>query len=110
MAEKKLHVIPTAEEIQKFADTQEPTAEEIRKFTDTQDLDSLWIDTGLNDDITVTSFNHVPVDKPKAFFRTHPDRNYRKRTEVYTHKVEGVIGEQHYIVAPTMRGLIEGAR
>ena len=97
MAEKKLHVI-------------EPTPEEIQKVADAQDLNSLWVNTGLDDGITSTSFHSVPVDKPKTFFRTHTDPNYRRRTEIYTHKVEGVIGEQHYIVAPTMRGLIEGAR
>src|SRR3954470_14467829 len=97
MAGKKLHII-------------EPTAEEVRKVADAQDLDSLWIDTGLSDGITVTGSHAVTIDKPKTFYRTHPDINYRRRTWVYTHKVEGVIGEQHYIVAKPMRGLIENAR
>jgi hypothetical protein len=32
------------------------------------------------------------------------------RTEIYTHKPEGVIDPQHYIIAPEMRGRIEEAR
>ena len=28
---------------------------------------------------------------------------------MYTHKIEGVIGETHYILAPTMRGMIPEA-
>src|SRR5262249_28181574 len=32
------------------------------------------------------------------------------RAEIYTHKPEGVIDEQHYILAPEMKGRIEEAR
>lgn len=78
--------------------------------TDAQDFDELWVDPGLGDGIATTNFHSVPVDKPKTFFRTHPDPAYRRRTEIYTHKVEGVIGEQHFIIAPSMRGLIDEAR
>ena len=71
---------------------------------DAKDFESLWIDPQLGDGITTETFHTVTVDKPKSFFRTHPDPAYRRRTELYTHKVEGVIGEQHFIVAPSMRG------
>ena len=86
------------------------TPSEFAAPEDAKDLDSLWVDPGLGDGITTANFHTVPVDKPKTFFRTHPDSTFRRRTAVYTHKVEGVIGEQHYIVAPAMRGLIEKAR
>jgi hypothetical protein len=77
---------------------------------DATDFESLWIDPKLGDGIVTTFHNNVPVDKPKTFFRTHSDPAYRRRTEVYTHKIEGVVGEQHFIIAPSMRGLIEEAR
>ncbi len=77
---------------------------------DTKDLNSLWLDPGLGDGIVNVSFHSVPVDKPKDFFRTHPDAAYRRRTEIYTHKPEGVIDVQHFIVAPAMRGRVDGAR
>jgi hypothetical protein len=77
---------------------------------DATDFESLWIDPKLGDGIVTTFHNNVPVDKPKTFFRTHSDPAYRRRTEVYTRKIEGVVGEQHFIIAPSMRGLIEEAR
>jgi hypothetical protein len=81
-----------------------------KAIPDAQDFDSLWIDHGLGDGITTTSYHTVPVGKPKDFFRTHPNQDYRRRTEIYTHKPEGAIDEQHYIIAPAMRGKIEEAR
>lgn len=77
---------------------------------DAQDFNSLWVDPGLGDGITDVRHHAVPVGKPKDFFRTHPDAAYRHRTEIYTHKPEGAIDEQHYIIAPAMKGLIEEAR
>jgi hypothetical protein len=77
---------------------------------DAQDFESLWVDPGLNDGIVTATFHSVPADKPKTFFRTHPNPTYRRRTEIYTHKIEGVVGEQHFIVAPPMRSMIDGAR
>ena len=68
---------------------------------------NLWINTGLGDGITTPTLLTVPVDKPRNFFRTHPDITYRRHTEMYTHKIEGAIGPQYFIVAPSMRGLIE---
>ena len=42
--------------------------------------------------------------------RLHPDTAYRRRTEIYTHKPEGVIDEQHYIIDEPMRGRIDEAQ
>jgi len=78
--------------------------------SDASDFDSLWQDPKLGDGIVDVSYHSVPVGKPKDFFRTHPDPLYRRRTEIYTHKPEGAIDEQHFIVAPSMRGLITEAR
>jgi hypothetical protein len=78
--------------------------------SDAKDIDSLWIDQGANDGIVSVGYHTVPVGKPKDFFRTHPDQDYRRRTELYTHKPEGAIDEQHYIIAPAMRGRIDEAR
>jgi hypothetical protein len=77
---------------------------------DAQDLADLWLDPGLGDGIVETAYNDVKVGKPRDFFRTHPDPSYRRRTEIYTHKPEGAIDEQHFIIAKPMRGRIEEAR
>src|SRR5438132_2757488 len=77
---------------------------------DATNFDSLWVDPKLGDGIVTSFHSKVPVDKPKTFFRTHTSPLYRRRTEIYTHRIEGVVGEQHFIVAPPMRGLIEEAR
>jgi hypothetical protein len=77
---------------------------------DTADIDELWVDPGLGDGITTTSFHTVAIGKPKDFFRTHPLKDYRRRTEFYVHKPEGAIDEQYFIVAPSMRGKIVEAR
>jgi len=78
--------------------------------SDAKDLESLFLDPGLGDGITTVSHHVIPVGKPKDFFRVHPDEIYRRRTELYTHKPEGSIDEQHYILAPEMRGRIPEAR
>ncbi len=77
---------------------------------DAEDLDSLWLDPALGDDITDIGHHKIIVDKPKNFFRTVMDKKYRRPVEIYTHKVEGVVGEQHYILDKAMRGRIEEAR
>jgi hypothetical protein len=77
---------------------------------DASDFESLWQDPSLGDGIVDTHFHTIPVDKPKDFFRTHPNKEYRRRCEVYTHKIEGIVGETHYIVAPSMQGRIAEAR
>jgi hypothetical protein len=77
---------------------------------DAQDLADLWLDPGLGDGIVEANFHNVPVGKPRDFFRTVPDAAYRRRTEIYTHKPEGMIDEQNFIIAKPMRGWIEEAR
>jgi len=77
---------------------------------DAKDLDSLWLDVKAGDDITAITHHTIVVDKPKNFFRTVPDPAYRRHVEIYTHKIEGVVGETHYIIDKSMRGLIEEAR
>jgi hypothetical protein len=77
---------------------------------DAQDFASLWFDPGLGDGITDAHHHSIPVDRPKDFFRVHPNKEFRRKTEVYTHKAEGVVGETHYIIAPSMRGRIGEAR
>src|SRR5262245_23416665 len=76
----------------------EPIAEHTTTPSDAKDLDALWQDPGLGDGIVDVNYHSVPVGKPKDFFRTHPDPLYRRRTEIYTHKPEGAIDEQHFIV------------
>jgi hypothetical protein len=76
---------------------------------DADDISRLF-DSEIGDAITEPVHNSITAKKPKDFFRTHPDKAYRPQTEIYTHKPEGVIDEQHYIVDPAMRGRIEEAR
>jgi hypothetical protein len=78
--------------------------------TDALDYASLWLDPALGDGLTDAIWTSIPIAKPKDFFRVHPNPAYRRRTEVYTHKPEGVIEEQHFILAPAMQGRIEEAR
>jgi hypothetical protein len=77
---------------------------------DAEDLTSLWLDPGVGDDITDITHHTIIVDKPKSYFRTVLDKAYRRHVEIYTHKIEGVVGDQHYVVAKSMRGLIDEAR
>ena len=79
-------------------------------ISDMADIAELFLDPELGDGITDTHFHSIVVDKPKNFFRLHPDKAYRRRTEIYTHKVEGQIEESHYIIGKAMRGRIEEAR
>ena len=58
---------------------------------DALDIESLWVDSALGDELTGTGWHSIPVDKPKNFFRVHPDPLYRRRTEIYVHKAEGSI-------------------
>ena len=75
-----------------------------KPIADATDIESLWFDPALGDGIASSSFHSVVVGKPKDFFRTVADPAWRRRCELYTHKVEGVIDEQHFILAPSMRG------
>ena len=74
------------------------------------DIEALWLDPAMGDGITDTHFHTIPVGKPKDFFRTVPDPAYRRRTEIYVHKPEGMIEEAHYVLAPAMRKRIEEAQ
>ena len=77
---------------------------------DAQDYESLWLNPALGDGIVDVHYHKMTVDKPKDFFRVHPDKDYRRRAEIYTHKPEGAIEEVHYILAPSMHGQIPEAR
>jgi hypothetical protein len=73
---------------------------------DAADIEALWLDPALGDGIVNVTYHTVPVGKPKFFFRTVADPAFRRRTEIVTIKQDGVIDEQNYIVAPSMRGQI----
>jgi hypothetical protein len=77
---------------------------------DAIDISELWLDPALGDGLTEIHRHHVPVGKPKDFFRTVPDPAYRRLVEIYTHKPEGQIEEQSYIIAKSMQGAIPEAR
>jgi hypothetical protein len=78
--------------------------------SDAADIESLWLDPGLGDGITDTHYHSVAVGKPRDFFRTVTDPSYRRRGEIYTHKVEGVIATQNFGIAPAMQKHIEEAQ
>ena len=46
---------------------------------DARDYESLWLDPALGDGIVDVHYHKVTVDKPKDFFRTHPEKGYRRR-------------------------------
>ena len=77
---------------------------------DALDIEALWSDSALGDGLTDTNWHTIPVDKPKDFFRVHPDPDYRRRTEIYAHKTEGQIETMYYILGPEMRGRLQEAR
>jgi hypothetical protein len=77
---------------------------------DAGDIEALWLDPALGDGITDTHWHAIPIGKPKDFFRVHPDREMRRRTEIYVHKPEDAIEEQFYILDPAMRGRLPEAR
>jgi hypothetical protein len=77
---------------------------------DALDIEALWVNSALGDALTDTNWHTIPVDKPKDFFRVHPDSDYRRRTEIYAHKTEGQIETTYYIVGPEMRGRLQEAR
>jgi hypothetical protein len=83
---------------------------EPRTPSDAEDIEALLMDPALGDGITNVNYHTVPVGKPRDFFRTHPDADHRRQASIYTHKIEGMIEETHYIVAKEMRGHIEEAR
>jgi hypothetical protein len=96
----KLEIVPDAA----------PKADAAVTPPDIGDISDLWLDPGLGDGLTNTVYLTIPVDKPKDFFRVCPLDDYRRRTEIYTHKVENVIDAVTYLVAPNMRGKVDKAR
>ena len=80
------------------------------KSNNVDDIEALLLDAKLGDGITNVNYHVIPVGKPRDFFRTHPDPNYRRQCWIYTHKAEGMIEETHYIIAKEMQGHIEEAR
>jgi len=82
----------------------------LRPEPDGADLSDLWLDPDLGDGLTDTVFQTIPIGKPKDFFRVHSDPAYRRRADVYNHKVEGMIEEQNYILSRAMSGLLPEAR
>jgi hypothetical protein len=77
---------------------------------DAADIEALWLDPSLGDGITDVHWHQIPIGKPRNFFRAHPDKKFRRKTEIYVHKPEDAIEEQYYIIAPAMRGRIAEAR
>jgi hypothetical protein len=91
-------------------DAKKTKLELVSPADDALDLSDLWLDTSLGDGLTGVQWHSVPVGKPRDFFRVPPDPKWRRRVEVYTHKPEGAIEEQHFVVSKKMRGRIEEAR
>jgi hypothetical protein len=87
-----------------------PKLELVPPPADALDLAELWLDPALGDGLVDVRFHEVPIGKPKSYFRVNPDPAYRQLTEIYVHKVEDQIDEQHFIIAAPMRGRIEEAR
>jgi hypothetical protein len=77
---------------------------------DALDVDSLWLDPALGDGLVDVHYHDIPVGKPREFFRVNPDPAYRRMADIYTHKVEGQVDEQNFIIDEPMRGVIEEAR
>ena len=96
--------------------TDKPTAPQLEIVSpsptpnDALDIEALWLDPALGDGLVDASWHSIPVGKPRDFFRVHPDPSYRRRTEIYAHKVEGQIDTAYYILGPEMRGRLEEAR
>jgi hypothetical protein len=82
----------------------------VKPVSDASDLSDLWLDPALGDGLTNVCWGDIPVGKPKDFFRVCPHPDYRRRAEIYTHKPEGQIEEQNFILAKPMWGRIQEAR
>jgi hypothetical protein len=100
------HTLPDAKDT---ATPTPPKQKEHKPPDDALDLDSLWLDPSLGDGLVDTHYHSIAIGKPKNFFRVNPDPAYRRLTEIYTHKVDGVIDEQYFIMGPAMRGRFEEA-
>jgi hypothetical protein len=104
---------PLPDPIKATAQTQEASGAgtgDGKKIADADDIEALWEDDSLGDPLTTTHVHSIPIGKPRDFFRTCPDRKYRKQTWLYTHKSENVIGEQYFIIDKPMRDKVRGAR
>ena len=77
---------------------------------DASDYANLWTDTGIGDGLTSNHLTTVAIGKPKDFFRKVPTDGYSRRTEIYINKVDGVIEETPYIIAPPLHGRIIEAK
>ena len=53
-----------------------------RKVKDASDFNDLWMPADLGDGIVDVKRTSLTVGKPKDFFRVHPDKAFRRRTEV----------------------------
>ena len=102
------HMMPDAKETAAAKPTS-IKSEKHKPPDDAADLDSLWLDPSLGDGLVDTHFHSVVIGKPKNFFRVNPDPAYRRRVELYVHKVDGLIDEQYFIMGPEMRGRFEEA-
>ena len=74
-----------------MADTEnKPKLEVVQTPLDALDLNGLWLDPALGDGITETVRHSIPLGKPRDFFRTHPDKSFRRPIEIYRHRPEGL--------------------
>src|SRR6516164_5700246 len=78
--------------------------------SDTADIEALWEDDGLGDPLTTTHVHTIPIGKPGDFFTACPDRKYRRKTWLYAHKSENVVGVQYFIVDRPMRDKVRRSR
>jgi hypothetical protein len=105
-----LHVVPGNVAEFKSADDKKTKASPYKPPADAADMADLFIDTGQGDPLTEQNVHGVTVDKPKDFYRTHPDPTYRRRAHVYILKIEGQVEEHAYIVAEAMRDSVPEAK
>jgi hypothetical protein len=84
------------------AESKPTSTEAYKPPADAADLAGLFVDTGQGDPLADVAIHAIPIDKPRDFFRVHPDPAYRQRCYIYTHKIEGQIEERHYVVTDTM--------
>jgi hypothetical protein len=87
---------------------EKPKLEIVPKNAD--DIENLWLDSALGDGITDAHWHAIPVGKPRDFFRVHPDKDFRRRTEIFVLKREDEIEQQYFVIDPAMRGRLPEAR
>ena len=93
-----------------MADTEnKPKLEVVQTPLDALDLNGLWLDPALGDGITETVRHSIPLGKPRDFFRTHPDKSFRRPIEIYRHRPEGVIEDEFFALWGDMKGTLEEA-